>query len=63
VISEVSVVPPCILRPPAVTGVREAGRTSIEEKNLQVKHGYSDQDIAKVAGQNVLRVLKETWAR
>jgi membrane dipeptidase len=28
-----------------------------------VKHGYSDQDIAKVAGQNVLRVLKETWAR
>ena len=28
-----------------------------------VKHGYSDQDIAKVAGQNVLRVLEETWAR
>ena len=28
-----------------------------------VKHGYSDQDIAKIAGLNVLRVLKETWAR
>jgi len=28
-----------------------------------VKHGYSDQDIANVAGQNVLRVLEETWAR
>ncbi len=28
-----------------------------------VKHGYSDHDIAKVAGQNVLRVLEETWAR
>ena len=28
-----------------------------------VKHGYSREDIAKVIGTNVLRVLKETWAR
>lgn len=28
-----------------------------------VKHGYSHEDIAKVLGLNVLRVLKETWAR
>jgi membrane dipeptidase len=28
-----------------------------------VKHGYSDEDIAKVAGLNVLRVLRQTWAR
>jgi len=28
-----------------------------------VIHGYSDQDIARVVGQNVLRVLEETWAR
>ncbi len=28
-----------------------------------VKHGYNDQDIAKVVGQNVLRVLEESWAR
>jgi membrane dipeptidase len=28
-----------------------------------VKHGYSDQDIAKAIGLNVLRVLKESWAR
>ncbi|MCL4516560.1 MAG: dipeptidase [Firmicutes bacterium] len=28
-----------------------------------VKHGYSREDIAKVLGLNVLRVLKETWAR
>jgi len=28
-----------------------------------VIHGYSDQDIAMVVGQNVLRVLEETWAR
>ena len=28
-----------------------------------VSHGYSDEDIAKVMGPNVLRVLKESWAR
>jgi len=26
-----------------------------------VKHGYSDNEIAKVIGGNILRVLKETW--
>ena len=28
-----------------------------------VAHGYDDGQIAKVMGLNVLRVLKETWAR
>lgn len=28
-----------------------------------VKHGYRDEDIAKATGGNVLRVLKEAWAR
>ncbi len=28
-----------------------------------VAHGYPDEDIAKVMGQNVLRVLEATWAR
>jgi membrane dipeptidase len=26
-----------------------------------VRHGYSDTDIAKVMGENILRVLKEVW--
>lgn len=26
-----------------------------------IKNGYSDNEIGKVAGQNILRVLKETW--
>jgi membrane dipeptidase len=28
-----------------------------------VAHGYGDEDIAKVTGKNVLRVLEETWTR
>ncbi len=28
-----------------------------------VKHGYSDEDIAKVIGGNTMRVLKEVWCR
>lgn len=28
-----------------------------------VKHGYSDEDVAKVAGGNVLRVLDEVWVK
>ncbi|MEM8894866.1 MAG: membrane dipeptidase [Bacteroidota bacterium] len=27
-----------------------------------IKHGYSDEDMAKVMGTNTLRVLKEVWA-
>jgi membrane dipeptidase len=26
-----------------------------------VKHGYSDEDIAKVVGDNVLRLLRDVW--
>jgi membrane dipeptidase len=27
-----------------------------------VSHGYSDEEIGKALGSNVLRVLRETWA-
>ncbi|MFN1872686.1 hypothetical protein ACK2FL_15335 [Clostridioides difficile] len=26
-----------------------------------VKHGYSDEEIEKVLGGNILRVLKQVW--
>jgi membrane dipeptidase len=26
-----------------------------------VKHGYSDEDIKAVTGENILRVLREIW--
>ncbi|WP_272868304.1 membrane dipeptidase [Clostridioides difficile] len=26
-----------------------------------VKHGYSDEEIEKVLGRNILRVLKQVW--
>jgi len=28
-----------------------------------VKHGYSTEDISKVMGKNIMRVLKETWVK
>jgi membrane dipeptidase len=46
-----------------VKGLENPGEVMPNVIRWLVKHGYSDQDIAKVAGLNVLRVLKETWAR
>ena len=46
-----------------VKGLENPGEVMPNVVRWLVKHGYSDQDIAKVAGQNVLRVLEETWAR
>jgi membrane dipeptidase len=46
-----------------VQGLENPGEVMPNVARWLVKHGYSDQDIAKVMGQNVLRVLQETWAR
>ena len=45
-----------------VDGMENPGEAMRNAVRWLVKHGYSDTDIAKVAGRNALRVLKETWA-
>jgi membrane dipeptidase len=46
-----------------VKGVENPGEVMPNVARWLVAHGYSDEDIAKVMGLNVLRVLEETWAR
>ena len=46
-----------------VKGLENPGEVMPNVARWLVSHGYSDEDIAKVMGQNVLRVLEETWAR
>ena len=46
-----------------VDGMENPGEAMRGAVRWLVKHGYSDGDIAKIAGGNALRVLKETWAR
>jgi membrane dipeptidase len=48
---------------PYVKGLENASEVFPNVTRWLVKHGYSDADIAKVLGLNVIRVLKETWAR
>jgi membrane dipeptidase len=46
-----------------VAGMENPGEAMRNAVKWMVKHGWKDEDIAKVAGGNVIRVLTETWAR
>lgn len=44
-----------------VKGLENPTEAPINIVRWLVKHNYSDEDIKKVLGENVIRVLKETW--
>ena len=46
-----------------VDGDRKPGRGFPNIVRWLVKHGYSDDDIAKAIGGNMMRVLEESWYR
>ncbi|HEV2249133.1 MAG TPA: membrane dipeptidase [Candidatus Limnocylindria bacterium] len=48
---------------PYVRGMENPGEAMRNALRWLVKHGYSDDDVRKVAGGNALRVLAETWSR
>jgi len=54
---------PSYTQVPYVDGMENPGEAMRNAVRWLVKHGYTDKDIAKLAGGNALRVLKETWAR
>jgi len=45
-----------------VRGVENPTESSFNVVRWMVKHGYSDEDIAKAIGGNAVRLLKEVWA-
>lgn len=48
-------------RVPYVKGLENPTEASINIVRWLVKHQYSEEDIRKVLGENIIRVLKEVW--
>ncbi len=46
-----------------VKGLENPGEAYNNVVRWLVKHGYSREDIRKVMGENIMRVLKETWVK
>lgn len=48
---------------PYVKGVENPTEAYQNVVRWLVKHGYSNEDIKKVMGENIMRVLKDTWVK
>ena len=46
-----------------VEGLENPAETFPNIGRWLIKHGYSDQDIAKALGGNIVRVLESAWYR
>ena len=46
-----------------VAGMENPGESMRNPLREMVRRGWPDETIAKIAGGNVIRVLRETWAR
>jgi membrane dipeptidase len=47
--------------PPYVQGMENPTECLQNVTRWMIKHGYSDQEIAKVIGENALRLLRNVW--
>jgi membrane dipeptidase len=47
--------------PPYVKGMENPTESIPNAIRWMIKHGYSDLEIAKVAGLNAINVLKKVW--
>lgn len=54
---------PSFIRKPFVKGLENPTECMENILRWLIKHNYSDQDIAKFVGHNVIRLLKEVWVR
>jgi membrane dipeptidase len=52
---------PLLEEVPYVKGIENPTEASHNILRWLVKHEYSGEDIAKVVGRNILRVLEDVW--